>query len=374
MCCLGFLLVVALAVIGNLVYGLPGIPGGLVAGIIVCYVYSASWNWYVYKAGRHPLQWLRARLGGGLGVEELARRLKLNAAELRGFQPQYREVLIPKKRGGQRRLMVPDEATKALQRCILRRLLSKLRVHPAAYGFVKGRSAIDNACRHAGQAVVLTMDVIDFFPSTKAERIEAYFRRVGWNAAAAALLTRLTTHEGGLPQGAPTSPALSNLVNFYADAQITKAVGRYKGTYTRYADDIAVSFSLDYPKQLRKVTQRIRRILARSGYHLHALRKLRVCRQHQRQVVTGLVVNAKANLPRKTRRWLRAVAHRLSTGKQATLTPEQLQGWLAYRHAVETASKESQPPPFDAAKNRKVIRRRKRYRERWKNPEKDGGA
>lgn len=371
--CLVFLAAaIGLVYAGYCFLGGWGVAAALFIGLPILFHF---YEVYRRRTNERPWQWFRARMGWGLDVEELARRLNLGAAELRSFKPQYREVLIPKKRGGQRRLLVPDDGTKALQRCILRRLLAKLRVHPAAYGFVKGRSSIDNACRHAGQAVVLTMDVIDFFPNTRADRIEAHLRRVGWNAEAAALLTRLTTHEGGLPQGAPTSPALSNIVNFPLDNKISGFVQRKDGVYTRYADDIAISFPLDHPRKVRGALQAAKQALRVRGYRFHKFKKLRVRRQHQRQVVTGLVVNAQANLPRTTRRWLRAVAHRLAKGKQATLTPEQLQGWLAYRRAVETKSKESATQPFDTVKNRAVVMRRKQYDphvKAWKRL-KDGG-
>ncbi|MCK6474270.1 MAG: reverse transcriptase family protein [Planctomycetes bacterium] len=357
--CLVFLAAaVGLVYAGYYFLGGWGVAAAIIVGLPVLFHF---YEIYGRRTNDRPWQWFRARMGWGLGVEELARRLNLGAADLRGFQPRYREVLIPKKRGGQRRLLVPDEATKALQRCILRRLLAKLRVHPAAYGFVKGRSSIDNACKHAGQALVLTMDVIDFFSNTRAERIEAHLRRVGWNAEAAALLTRLMTHDGGLPQGAPTSPALSNIVNFTLDHRLARFVERHGGVYTRYADDLAISFPLDYSRKARGALQEAKQALRSKGYRYHKLKKLRIRRQHQRQVVTGLVVNAKANLPRTTRRWLRAVAHRLASGKQATLTPEQLQGWLAYRHAVENRSKAAETPPFEAAKSRAVVMRRKQY-------------
>src|SRR5262249_33968570 len=155
-------------------------------------------------------------------------------------------------------LLIPEARLKALQRTILHRLLRRLRAHPAAMGFERGQSIVHNAALHVGRKVVIKLDLVDFFPSTRAGRIERYFRRVGWNGEAAALLTRLCTHEGGLPQGAPTSPRLSNLVNWLLDSRIDRFVRRRKGSYTRYADDITISFPKDYPRRVRGAIQRVR--------------------------------------------------------------------------------------------------------------------
>lgn len=285
--------------------------------------------------GKRPFTWMRTRLGWGLGTAELARRLDVAEEELRGLQPYYRAHRIPKRSGGTRRLLVPDDATKELQRRILRRLLARLRAHPSACGFETGKSILDNARPHVGRAVVVKMDVEDFFPTTTDARIDAYFRRVGWNGEAAALLTRLTTSAGGLPQGAPTSPRLANLVNFQLDARLARRAKRFKGAYTRYADDITFSFPRDYPRKVRGTIQITRQTLRALGYRMHARKKLSIRRRHQRQLVTGLVVNEKVQLPRETRRWLRAVRHHVATGRPTTLTETQLQGWLAFAAMVE---------------------------------------
>jgi len=289
--------------------------------------------------------------GKGHAVEELARRLDVPVEELRSFQPNYREFEIPKRSGGTRRILAPDDATKALQRRILRRLLGRLRSHLAAHGFEKGRSIVTNAEAHVGQAVVVRMDLKDFFPATRAKRVRKYFRRIGWNRPAARLLTNLCTIEGGLPQGAPTSPRLSNLVNYRLDARLTglaarrRVVDNFRGgghlstreigaTYTRYADDLTFSFPTDNPADIRYVIRVTRFIVGREGYELHLRKKLQIRRRHDRQQVTGLVVNARVNLPRATRRWLRAVEHRLASHGRSTLTPEQLAGWRAYHKMI----------------------------------------
>ncbi len=298
-----------------------------------------------HRYGAYPWRRLRAHLGYGHGIDELARRLDRPAAELRSAAPVYRAVDIPKRRGGTRRLHVPDAATKALQRDILHRLLKRLRAHGAAHAYERGRSIATNAAQHVGRAVVLKMDVVDFFASTSAARVERYFRRIGWNREAAALLTRLTTHEGGLPQGAPTSPRLANLVNRHFDVLIDRTTRRFRGTYTRYADDLTISFPEDWPRKMRGMVQRVRKVAKAFGYRVHGKPKLGIFRAHQRQLVTGLVVNQRVALPRETRRWLRAVKHRARHGK-ATITSAQIAGWDAYAAMIGGATSPA-PGPAD---------------------------
>jgi RNA-directed DNA polymerase len=285
--------------------------------------------------------WLGSNQPKSRGVDELAERLGLSAAALHGFQPTYREVFIPKRSGGERRLHVPDPATKGLQRALLRRVLGKLSAHSAACGFEAGRSIVHNALPHVGQAVVIRLDIVDFFPATSSVRVENYFRGIGWNAEAAGLLLKLTTHEGGLPQGAPTSPRLSNLVNYLVDVKLTKLAARSRGRYTRYADDLTFSFPKDYPRRMRAIVQRTRRILKAQGYLLHRRKKFSIRRRHQQQVVTGLVVNVWPQLPRSVRRRLRAVAHYQRTSRPATLTPDQLAGWHALQKMIEQQAQSS---------------------------------
>jgi RNA-directed DNA polymerase len=288
--------------------------------------------------------------GKGLGVENLARRLRLSVAELRAVRPSYRAFSLPKRSGGTRQILAPEARLKAVQRRILRRLLARLRCHPAATGFERGQSIVTNARAHVGQAVVVQMDIRDFFASTRSARVRQFFRRIGWNRPAANLLVRLCTHEGGLPQGAPTSPRLSNLVNVRLDARLTglAALRRFRGlgpsapagcyelraTYTRYADDLTFSFPSDDPKAVRYLIHWTKAIVASEGYVLHRRKKLYIRRRHDRQQVTGLVVNEHVNLPRTVRRWLRAVEHHVADGRPATLTAAQLAGWRALRRMV----------------------------------------
>jgi RNA-directed DNA polymerase len=322
------------------------------------------------------LRWLFK--GRGYDVDELARRLAMDQRDLRRFEPRYREFTIPKRSGGRRRILAPDDDLKGLQRRILRRLLSRLKAHPAATGFERGKSIVTNAGAHQGQAVVLRFDLKDFFPSTTLKRLKKYFRRIGWNRPATKVLLRLCTYQGGLPQGAPTSPRLSNLVNHRLDARLAGMAAWLGAVYTRYADDITISLPDEGSDRARPVQRLgrnprtgelitkdvlmstsdkihfverfVRRVVEAEGYQIHRRRKLSIRRRHQCQTVTGLVVNDRVNLPRATRRWLRAVEHRTRLARQPflsssqpatygprkrpTLTPDQLQGWQSLQAMI----------------------------------------
>jgi RNA-directed DNA polymerase len=301
------------------------------------------------------LNWLFP--GQGHGVDELARRLGIEEQHLRRIEPRYRSFTIPKRSGGTRQILAPEPDLKSLQRRILRRVLSRSKAHPAAMGFERGRSIVTNARAHRRQAVVMRFDLVDFFPSTSAKRLRAYFRRIGWNRAAATLLLRLCSHAGGLPQGAPTSPRLSNLVNCRMDARLAGMAGRLGAVYTRYADDITISLASDDRGEVHLLQRLLREVVEQAGYRLHGRKKRSVRRRHHRQTVTGLVVNDRVRLPREVRRWLRAVEHRTRlrrhsllddyqplTGRlpaEPTLTPAQLDGWRAFQAMIERQAADS---------------------------------
>lgn len=272
---------------------------------------------------------------GGRTVADLCEWLDVDKRELRDTPIDYREFTIPKRSGGVRTIHAPVEKLKRIQRRILKRLLQSLKSHPVATGFERGRSIVDNATPHAGQAVVVNIDIIEFFPSTTAERVRRLFRACGWGRGAADLLVSLCTRDGALPQGAPTSPKLSNLVNLYLDTELAALAEGHGARYTRYADDMTFSFETDNDLAIDSVLWDARRIIYRKGYTVHHRKKLSIRRRHQRQEVTGLVVNERPRLSRDVRRKLRAVRHRHATGQRATMTREQLAGWVAFERMVD---------------------------------------
>ena len=287
------------------------------------------------------------------GVIELVRRLGLPEQSLRTLPVSYSAFQVSKRTGGTRTILAPTPALKDVQRRILHRLLRGLRAHPCATGFEHGHSIVTNARPHVGREVVVKLDMRDFFGATSTERVRRYFRWIGWDDDASDLLVRLCTYEGSLPQGAPTSPRLSNLVNYRLDARLYALAESFEMAYSRYADDLTFSgaacppLSHRNPKTLQPggpksarmngLIMRVKEIVAAEGYTLHTKKKLRITRRHDRQVVTGLVVNEKVQLPRATRRRLRAIEHRMKKTGRATLSPQQLAGWRALQHMIAIA-------------------------------------
>jgi hypothetical protein len=294
---------------------------------------------------------------------QLATWLDLPEVELRGWLTSsppwargydYLRFNIPKRRGGTRLIEAPGDKLKALQRRVLHRLLAPLPAHPAATGFVRRRSIVDNARPHAGQGVVINLDLADFFPTITAERVAQVFRGLGWDEEAATILSRICTSEGRLPQGAPTSPALSNLVCRRLDVRLSKLVARLGGHYTRYADDITVSLpAFGRNKRLRPWSKRgpgrprpkprpkrslltlVRTIIEAEGFRIQMKKKVRVLRRHQCQTATGLVLNDRVNLPRATRRLIRAMQHHERLGRLDDAGLRRLRGLEALLGMVE---------------------------------------
>lgn len=268
----------------------------------------------------------------------------------------YESFQIKKRSGKARKIDSPNPQLKSVQRTILRKLLDGLKVHESAVGFEKGKSIVDAAKQHVGKQIVLNFDIVDFFPSIDESTVYRYFRSIGWNNRSAKLLTSLVTYRGHLPQGAPTSPRLSNLVNYRMDCRIRNYVAQFDGVYTRYADDITISFTEEPYEDIHQIATTIRWIIQSCGYQPHLGRKLKIRRQNKRQTVNGLVVNEKVNMNRERRRWLRAVKHRAhshwnwscesqsqnanktSSGKIPTINKQEFLGWLAFEQMVNRAN------------------------------------
>ena len=164
------------------------------------------------------------------GVADLCRWLDVTDEMLPLIPRTYREFRVPKRSGVPRVLAEPNPMLKELQTRILRRVLENLNVHPAAHGFVTGRSVGSNAAVHVGSKLVLRTDLCDFFPSTGGHKVRRLFRRCGWDVESADWLRRFCCRvvgkPNGLPQGAPTSPKLSNLVSYAMDARLQRLAAK----------------------------------------------------------------------------------------------------------------------------------------------------
>ena len=181
-----------------------------------------------------------------------------------------------------------------------------MRPHASCMGFVRRRSYISNAALHVQKEQVYTLDIKDFFPSIASGKVRSLLLRYGYGYECADALTELCTLNGVLPQGAPTSPALSNIACFFLDARLSKLAHKCNLAYSRYADDM--TFSGRYIKSTLRST--IKNIIQENGFVI-AKHKERLTKQKkkQRQVVTGLVVNRHLSIGRKKYNMLRAMLH-----------------------------------------------------------------
>ncbi len=239
----------------------------------------------------------------------------------------YRYVLRAKRHGGVRVLEAPQARLKALQRRILTDILNHVPPwYTAAHGFVKGRSVRSFAGEHVGRAVVLRMDLADFFPSVSGARVQALLRTLGYPEPVADALGGLCTNttpaavfgakrwpllhaadlrdsqrlhkRAHLPQGAPTSPALANLCAWRLDCRLTGLADWAGAVYSRYADDLAFSGGADVAKRIDEYAAQIGAIAIDEGWRVQH-HKTRIMGQSVQQRLTGLVVNARVNCPRR---------------------------------------------------------------------------
>jgi retron-type reverse transcriptase len=253
--------------------------------------------------------------GKGLPVvyntAHLAAKRRMTARKLQWMarhQPHfYKEFNIPKKNGTARRIAAPQDELLSWQRWILQRILRRGKPHKYASAFIKGRSILYNVRPHLRRKVVVRIDLQDFFPSITHRRVRKVFESFGYPYRVAVLLANLCTLKGRLPQGAPTSPALSNLVCRKMDERFAKLAGKMKFRYSRYADDLIFSSN---NARMTGLVPFFKEIIREEGFRVNE-DKLRIMRAGQRQKVTGIVVNEKPNLPRTHVRTLRAVAHRM---------------------------------------------------------------
>ena len=272
----------------------------------------------------------------------------------------YSRFLIPKRRGGTRVISSPKRRLRVAQSWLLEQILTPLPVHDAAVAFRPGLSVVDNAAQHTGRAVVARIDLQDFFPSITLPRVRRFFRSLGYSSGIATLFALLATEaprtavaldgqthfvalgERCLPQGACTSPALTNLLCRRLDTRLAGAAAALGFRYTRYADDLVFSHA-EASAPVGILLALARRILAETGFRVNE-EKTSVLRPQHRQVVTGIVVNETPHVSREDLRRFRAVLHRCETlglpavseqmGKDARAYAA---GYLAFLHMVSPA-------------------------------------
>ena len=280
---------------------------------------------------------LRAR---GLPIlataEELAGAMGINVPELRFLSfarrvatvSHYRRFQIPKKTGGMRSISAPMPRLKRAQEWVLTEILEKVELHPAAHGFRKGRSIVTNAAPHAGAEVVVNLDLEQFFPTVSQRRVKGMFRSFGYGEQVATILSLLCSEpevrevelDGQvyqvartgrfLPQGAPSSPAITNVLCRGLDARLAHISAGLGFRYTRYADDMTFSASGPAAEDVGRLLRRARFAIDKEGFRVHP-EKTRVLRRGRQQEVTGLVVNQRVNVARATLRRFRATVDQI---------------------------------------------------------------
>ena len=220
----------------------------------------------------------------------------------------YRSFTIPKKDGTRRQIDTPRTYLKVMQWWILDNILNKLNVEDYVFGFVIGRSAVDNAEYHRGASHLLNVDIDNFFPSIAVGQVFEAFIQIGFSTNVSRMLSELCCLDGRIPQGAPTSPALANLVGKEMDRKLMFLGRENQCLYSRYADDLVFSSRQYIPVSF---LVEIERLVSESGFSLKKT-KTRFAGSGDRMEVTGVVINEVHQPSRKWRRKVRARIFNLS--------------------------------------------------------------
>ena len=247
----------------------------------------------------------------------------------------YRYTWIKQSRGKARLIENPQAVLKSVQRTILEEILNRVPAHEAAHGFRTGRSVLTYAEPHAGQSVVWRTDLANCFPSIICPRIAGLFRMLGYPDKVADVLAQLCTNRvprivleeirgsigrdlmaeydrilpsAHLPQGAPTSPALLNLICFHVDQRLTGLASQFGAHYTRYADDLAFSGDDRFKQNLTGFRRFALAIIRSEGFAIRR-HKSKVMTASRRQQLAGVVVNERPNVVRSEYKKLKAILH-----------------------------------------------------------------
>jgi retron-type reverse transcriptase len=231
----------------------------------------------------------------------------------------YRTVANPKRKGGLRELNVPMPFLKLVQRKLADVLLQIYRPLPGVHSFIKDDGIKKNAEPHKESTWVFTVDLKDFFPSINFGRVRGLFlnKPFNFNPDVATFLAKICTHKNGLPQGAPSSPIISNFVCFSLDLKLFGLAKQYGCFYTRYADDIAFSKRVGFfPDEIgirvsgktSSPGKSLAFAIEKSGFEINH-EKVYLKSNREKQRVTGLIVNKKVNVNRIYIRQLRGLAH-----------------------------------------------------------------
>ena len=212
----------------------------------------------------------------------------------------YREFDVQKKNGSLRHISEPLPSLKDIQRWILKNILYKVKVSPFAKAYKPKVKLTENVRFHVHQQKVLALDLIDFFPSIKTKDVDRCFRQLGYSKLVSNLLAKLCCKDGSLPQGASTSPYLSNIFFEPVDIILSEYCKNRKIRYTRYADDLSFSGNFNFKELLDFVTHSVNSI----GLTIND-EKTKLMTANMRQTITGIVVNNKPQVVFQKRNELR---------------------------------------------------------------------
>lgn len=269
----------------------------------------------------------------------------------RGVDSYYTEFEIPKKSGEPRRICAPTGDLKGVQRQLAdalwehqKSIYEELGIKPnISHAFEEGKSIITNAKIHRNKRIVINVDLSDFFDSIHIGRVCGFFEKnkhFNLPHEPAITIAQLACYQGKLPQGAPTSPIITNLVCQVLDMHLLSFAKRYRLDYTRYADDITFStndraFLETWDSFYAELEKKIRK----AGFSLNE-KKTRITYRDSKQVVTGLVVNKKISVDHAYCRKVRAMAHSLYTNGSYSVDGvegniRQLEGRFAFIDQIE---------------------------------------
>ena len=252
----------------------------------------------------------------------------------------YGKFEIAKRRGGMRSISAPTTGLKIIQQKLNQVFLAVYETKPAVHGFAREKNISTNATVHRRKRYVFNVDLADFFPSINFGRVRGMFMAKPYsrNATVATMLARICCFENQLPQGAPTSPTVSNMLCGKLDSDLRRLGNRVNAAYSRYADDITFSTNekvFPTPLAARNEEGRVvcgrelTRVIEANGFSVNPS-KTRLLTRADRQEVTGLTVNVKVNVQRRYIRRVRAMLHRLSREDNNKLLLRQVKGRIDF--------------------------------------------
>ena len=221
----------------------------------------------------------------------------------------YRKFDVKKKDGGKRVIHSPNKKIKEVQRKLADILLEVYKQKPSVHGFSKNRSIVTNAKQHLDKKHIFNIDIKDFFPSIHFGRVKNLFTKEPFSLphAPATVLAHICCFDNSLPQGAPTSPIITNIICSKMDTTLQKLAKQHNCTYSRYADDISFSFTCRHKRLPREILvskssgiepgEKLTKIIKKNGFQVNEL-KVRLCTGSNRFEVTGLIVNEFPNVRR----------------------------------------------------------------------------